>query len=1250
MVVKDQVVVSMNCYASAPTEECCREITADDNIQSDFAVSFCLMTCVLCCTSCDISIEHPDGPSTSPPSQVQERDYPTFSDSFAGTTFTQSKHGLPIPIVYGSDKLTGNVFWSNGFERHDVEIDGKPFYYTTTSFALGICEKEVSGLVRLWLGDQVILDNSASIDEEGLAESGDDGFLSGGFIDVLDQNSPLRNVTSADNRTKITVFSGADTQIPEGIIVEEEGYGSTPAYRGLSFILFENFIVTGNTIPNISVEIVSNTGNQVPRAYGAMPAIDAEQPFDDFHSNIILDLSYNRMYVAASGPGSTKGFAVFNNTTMEFIESIEVQQSHGISFDSDAVYVTSNGMLLITEEAGNGSNIYLLNPFTHSIESEILNTGTSSEALEHGPTGLTRIDATSKLAYARSSNGAPKDIFIGANHLGNYDVAYVEIDPTTNNMELKGWNNSISGLSGRQVTGVVTYTESDAAKTPTFKDGTSIVGTFMFTLSYPSTGFTREEFTVARHEFASNAFGPSITNPSVSNLDSISMNEFRGEGTNHALSNVIVDAVDQTLILFIEEFNNSSEIIAKWDPITEKILWKTSLPFGKELSPFHHSGIQGYINSDKLTILVNNSSEPFMTVDLTTGDIEDLIGLRADQALPDADSLRFTYNSFESSITYIAFNNPPKALTKVFIGKVTRQTVDLSFIIEDLLKRIGIPSELVDISELDSLALHGYTISRISTLRNIFSELAQVFKYDLIESNGKFVYSLRGKTPIRTITRDDMADINNDGWFEEQQENPVARTRKINITYKDIDRDYGANVQSIALPKTDNTIFDIDAAIDVQVPIVLKSEEAKRLAEILLYAKQMYNSSYKMKLGTKHIDLDPSDVVDVSLDNDTTTVRVRDTVIGSDKTIEITATEEDPDIYTDVVNLFGNIGRFDRPETTRIDSRNDPFILAMPYRSLDEAVEGNTNYYFYLTFLNQGHNDVPKNTVTMSINGTDSYTLSPPTGTPTWGYVRTPLLSKTNWHSTDNDSTVVVKMQGKLGATLSSAPSKLDLLNDPELNLCYMGGELVQYETVNNLGDDLYEFTGFHRARMGTDQFVMSHKRGEKFVLLDDQSVLRFDVPVGGSPRKAVQIFANQNNPFAPPSIQFVVPFNLRPWSVANLSAKYVGDDAEISWKRRSRTNENELEDGNDTVDLSSGTESYEIVLYSDPNTFNPYNPDTYLRKELVNTTSYVYNKSDQTSDNFDNSADDLYFLVYQTETITGEDSGVGINGKLLSV
>ena len=69
---------------------------------------------------------------------------------------TQSREGAHIPIVYGRMRLGGNVIWASRFkERANERSAGKggpsiTEYAYSISFAVGVCEGEISRLVRVW--------------------------------------------------------------------------------------------------------------------------------------------------------------------------------------------------------------------------------------------------------------------------------------------------------------------------------------------------------------------------------------------------------------------------------------------------------------------------------------------------------------------------------------------------------------------------------------------------------------------------------------------------------------------------------------------------------------------------------------------------------------------------------------------------------------------------------------------------------------------------------------------------------------------------------------------------------------------------------------------------------------------------------------------------------------------------------------------------------------------------------------------
>ena len=135
-----------------------------------------------------------------------------------------STYGSRIPTLYGKNRVAGNVIWATKYveHRHEESQGGKggPKYTTvnftyTCSFAIGLADCELFSIERIWA----------------------DGNL----------------ITPA-----YTFYPGSETQMPDATIEGYEGVGNAPAYRGLAYVVFEDFDLTnyGNRIPVLTFECV----------------------------------------------------------------------------------------------------------------------------------------------------------------------------------------------------------------------------------------------------------------------------------------------------------------------------------------------------------------------------------------------------------------------------------------------------------------------------------------------------------------------------------------------------------------------------------------------------------------------------------------------------------------------------------------------------------------------------------------------------------------------------------------------------------------------------------------------------------------------------------------------------------------------------------------------------------------------------------------------------------------------------------
>jgi hypothetical protein len=136
----------------------------------------------------------------------------------------ESREGAPVPIVYGRMRVGGQVIWAADFkESRTTRSGGKGGprlreYSYSVSFAVGLCEGEISRISRCWAN-----------------------------------GSPL-------DLSKVTwrLYPGSETQAVDPLIEAIEGAGAAPAYRGLAYVVFEDLPVDafGARLPQMSFEVV----------------------------------------------------------------------------------------------------------------------------------------------------------------------------------------------------------------------------------------------------------------------------------------------------------------------------------------------------------------------------------------------------------------------------------------------------------------------------------------------------------------------------------------------------------------------------------------------------------------------------------------------------------------------------------------------------------------------------------------------------------------------------------------------------------------------------------------------------------------------------------------------------------------------------------------------------------------------------------------------------------------------------------
>lgn len=162
-----------------------------------------------------------------------------------------STYGAPIPIVYESARLAGNIIYMSDVvedvNRSKHRNEGVRYYemvktYTAT-FAIAFCEGPVSGISRIWVNEEVFAD----------FRDPDGEYYPTGSTALAQANLATSVARAA---TWFSIYTGTETQTADPTLVGLLTAAETPSYRGICYIVFIDFPVGEFTgIPKIEVEI-----------------------------------------------------------------------------------------------------------------------------------------------------------------------------------------------------------------------------------------------------------------------------------------------------------------------------------------------------------------------------------------------------------------------------------------------------------------------------------------------------------------------------------------------------------------------------------------------------------------------------------------------------------------------------------------------------------------------------------------------------------------------------------------------------------------------------------------------------------------------------------------------------------------------------------------------------------------------------------------------------------------------------------
>lgn len=1118
-------------------------------------------------------------------------------------TVTASTYGATVPIVFGTARLAGNMIWSKGIEEEKTTTTTKSGgkggkkkstqttvtyqYYST--FGVSVCAGPVSALRRMWADGKLIFDSGATGD------------------------------AVQKNGVSFRFYYGDEGQQPDSLIVADKGEANTPAYRGTAYIVFDRLPLKdfGNRVPSLTFEVVASDAARQDIYVPLDPYTVAEGGISDDFNHTTWRPDFSRGLAFNTDPVANVVRRVNTRTMAEEHQAFLTTDSNGLAirFPYLAAILPVSGRLVIEESGGNRSAIVLVDPNSLSV---IATFGYNANAFGNSSAGF-ELATTGKTCAAQSGDGSE----------------YVITGSATN---------SVGVLSGN-----LTYLWDSDTYAPILDSRVLCcapgVPNETTAYAYYITGANYVGSPVANNVnlYRLSISGSSVTNTLVASITPGAL--IPGETTLSYVHGLILDQTDGNLITTASPGADLSiGNVIKLSASDGHVIWSTRIPDGTAVYGGFKMGIinarQGWnhtrIQNGKFVQMENLKYYYVRTTDGAL--IEYGTGTWAEG---------FTNNGagFWDDVSGAFYGRAVEnSLGKWVFFRVASAGVGLDDIVGDMCSRSGMSGSDYDVTDLASQEVPGYLLSRITSARSVIEQLAQIYAFDGVESDGVLKFLLRnGKASVATITQDLLVPKEDNGikeFFVQTRVQDAELPSVVSIRYMDRNNDYQQQAHTARRVRSPVLSMNSKVVLAIEAPIVLDTEIAKRRTESILYSAWIERESLSFEVPWQFLYLDPADIVTVQLDDGTSfRARVSTMDVGGSLSIELTAITEDAAQYTSTLSAYGGSGIFLQeflPDAvTKLILLDCPLLADTHYMS--QAVT--MNYFFMGGFGQQGW---VSGTLFASAEGTEYIDGGSVGHEMTWGTAATALGDTAYPFQTDNTNTLRVFLYTNTDEGLTSVSEAEMLAGANYCALVSSNGdvELLNFQTAVVQDDGSYLLSGLLRGRRGTEWTTGGHAVGDTFLMLDYSTGERYVQAIAniGATRYYKGVTAGTLFETAT-VVQDSTPGNdLKPYAPVHLdiTSGTWGGDIVLEWVRRTRYGAPDFNDGVSTTPLGEDSEEYILeVLYG----------DSLVKRTVTSITSetYTYTAANQATD-FPGG-----WINVTAQLMTNADFENGLNGWTVS-
>ncbi len=527
----------------------------------------------------------------------------------------------------------------------------------------------------------------------------------------------------------------------------------------------------------------------------------------------------------------------------------------------------------------------------------------------------------------------------------------------------------------------------------------------------------------------------------------------------------------------------------------------------------------------------------------------------------------------------------------------------LAAIVQDIGLRAGLNSGEMDVTKLSDL-VEGYVLKQPVSARSAIAQLQAAYFFDAREEDGQVDYLPRGNASAVTIAEDELVPFKQRGKavhlaITRGQEADLPKAVEVNYLSRGFDYQIGtqrASRQSVAS----------DQKHIINFPIVMGDERGKMAADVALCQAWTARMRYQFILPPKYAAISPADVVTVTSNGQSHTIRIMETTLEEGGRLRCKGIAEDVALYESdaaAAETSGSTQAEVPAGATRLKLLDVPLLAGDDAEDalLRVAVSGEESGWQGSILYRSDDGGARYGQVLVNNNRA------------VMGKAITALADGAAGVMDVANNVTVLLSNGTLESVSTEA-----LLNGA--NAALLGGEVIQFTTATLVSAGEYRLSGLLRGRLGTEHATVSHAAGDDFVLLDSR-IGKVNMPDGliGLSRlyKAVSIGETLGETNAQ---SFAYNANaLKPYAPAHVAGERDGaGNLTISWIRRTRHG-GSWRDGVD-VPLSEASEAYEIDILDG---------EDVVRTLSASTPSVSYDAADQTSD-FGSPQSSVSVKIYQ--------------------